>query len=46
VLAVCDRAIVLRLGSVAATLADGDLTAENLIGYITGARSSSRGELR
>jgi simple sugar transport system ATP-binding protein len=45
VLAVCDRAIVLRLGSVAATLADDDLTAENLIGYITGARSASSGEL-
>jgi simple sugar transport system ATP-binding protein len=41
VLAVCDRAIVLRLGSVAATLTGDSLTSENLIGYITGARSSA-----
>jgi simple sugar transport system ATP-binding protein len=40
VLAVCDRAVVLRLGSVAATLSGGGLTGENLVGYITGARSA------
>jgi simple sugar transport system ATP-binding protein len=38
VLAVCDRVVVLRLGQVAATLAGGMLTSENLIGYITGAK--------
>jgi simple sugar transport system ATP-binding protein len=43
VLAVCDRAVVLRLGSVAATLTGGDLNSENLVGYITGARSASGG---
>jgi simple sugar transport system ATP-binding protein len=37
VLRVCDRAVVLRLGLVAATLAGGDLNSENLVGYITGA---------
>jgi len=37
VLRVCDRAVVLRLGLVAATLTGNDLTSENLIGYITGA---------
>ncbi|MGD0705437.1 MAG: sugar ABC transporter ATP-binding protein, partial [Trebonia sp.] len=37
VLNVCDRAVVLRLGSVAATLAGTELTSENLVGYITGA---------
>jgi simple sugar transport system ATP-binding protein len=37
VLAVCDRAVVLRLGVVAATLSGGSLTSENLVGYITGA---------
>lgn len=37
VLKVCDRAVVLRLGLVAATLAGGELTSENLVGYITGA---------
>ncbi|HLI41083.1 MAG TPA: ATP-binding cassette domain-containing protein [Streptosporangiaceae bacterium] len=37
VLAVCDRAAVLRLGQVAATLAGAQLTGENLVGYITGA---------
>jgi simple sugar transport system ATP-binding protein len=41
VLAVCDRAVVLRLGSVAATLAGDELTGENLVGYITGARSAN-----
>ncbi|HUN34427.1 MAG TPA: ATP-binding cassette domain-containing protein [Trebonia sp.] len=39
VLAVCDRAVVLRLGRVAATLARPELTSENLLGYITGAIS-------
>ncbi len=37
VLRACDRAVVLRLGRVAATLAGAGLTAENLVGYITGA---------
>jgi simple sugar transport system ATP-binding protein len=40
VLAVCDRAVVLRLGLVAAMLAGDDLTSENLVGYITGARTA------
>jgi simple sugar transport system ATP-binding protein len=39
ILAVCDRAVVLRLGEVAATLSAGELTAENLVGYITGAKT-------
>ena len=39
VLRVCDRAVVLRLGLVAATLAGRDLNSENLVGYITGAMS-------
>jgi simple sugar transport system ATP-binding protein len=38
VLAVCDRVVVLRLGQVAAALAGDQLTGENLIGYITGAK--------
>jgi simple sugar transport system ATP-binding protein len=38
VLAVCDRVVVLRLGQVAATLAGDQLTSENLVGYITGAK--------
>jgi simple sugar transport system ATP-binding protein len=46
VLSVCDRAVVLRLGSVAATLAGDELTSENLVGYITGARSGSGGGRR
>jgi simple sugar transport system ATP-binding protein len=37
VLRVCDRAVVLRLGLVAATLSGTELTRENLVGYITGA---------
>ena len=37
VLAVCDRAVVLRHGQVAAALAGADLTSENLVGFITGA---------
>jgi simple sugar transport system ATP-binding protein len=40
ILAVCDRAVVLRLGQVAATLEAGDLTSENLVGYITGAKTA------
>jgi simple sugar transport system ATP-binding protein len=40
VLAVCDRAVVLRLGTLATTLAADELNAENLVGYITGARSA------
>jgi simple sugar transport system ATP-binding protein len=41
VLAVCDRAVVLRLGQVAATLQAGDLNSENLVGYITGAKTGA-----
>lgn len=37
VIAVCDRAIVLRLGRVARALSQEELTYENLVGYITGA---------
>src|SRR6202034_4577786 len=33
----CDRAVVLRLGGVAATLTGTELTSENMIGYMTGA---------
>ena len=40
ILAVCDRAVVLRLGEVAATLTAGELTSENLVGYITGAKTA------
>lgn len=38
VMAVCDRVVVLRLGSVVKTLESAELTSENLIGYITGAK--------
>jgi ABC-type sugar transport system ATPase subunit len=38
VMAVCDRVVVLRLGKVAKTLEAAELTSENLIGYITGAK--------
>lgn len=38
VMAVCDRAVVLRLGSVVKTLSKDELTSENLVGYITGAK--------
>ena len=41
VLAVCDRAVVLRLGCVASTLGAGQLTADNLVGYITGAKTAA-----
>jgi len=41
VLAVCDRAVVLRLGCVAAALGAGQLTADNLVGYITGAKTAT-----
>jgi simple sugar transport system ATP-binding protein len=41
VLAVCDRVVVLRLGQVAATLIAEDLTSENLVGYITGAKTGA-----
>jgi simple sugar transport system ATP-binding protein len=40
VLAVCDRTVVLRLGEVAATLGKDELTSENLVGYITGAKTA------
>jgi simple sugar transport system ATP-binding protein len=43
VLRVCDRAVVLRLGRVAATLVGGDLSGENLVGYITGALAGEEG---
>jgi simple sugar transport system ATP-binding protein len=42
VLAVCDRAVVLRLGLVAATLTGTELTSENLVGYITGAMAEGQ----
>jgi simple sugar transport system ATP-binding protein len=38
VMEVCDRVTVLRLGEVAATLGKGDISADSLVGYITGAR--------
>jgi ABC-type sugar transport system ATPase subunit len=38
VMAVCDRAVVLRLGRVVKTLGPSELTSENLVGYITGAK--------
>jgi simple sugar transport system ATP-binding protein len=41
VLAVCDRVTVLRLGELAATLGRDQLTAENLVGYITGAKTGA-----
>jgi ABC-type sugar transport system ATPase subunit len=41
VLAVCDRVVVLRLGQIAATLTGDKLTSENLVGYITGAKTGS-----
>jgi ABC-type sugar transport system ATPase subunit len=41
VLAVCDRVVVLRLGALASTLAGGELNAENLVGYITGAKTGN-----
>jgi simple sugar transport system ATP-binding protein len=43
VLAVCDRVVVLRLGALAATLTSGELNAENLVGYSTGARTGNGG---
>ncbi len=36
VVSVCDRAVVLRLGAVAATLSGTELTVDALVGYITG----------
>jgi simple sugar transport system ATP-binding protein len=43
VLAVCDRVTVLRLGELAATLGRDQLTPENLVGYITGAKTGAAG---
>ncbi len=43
VVSVCDRVTVLRLGEVVATLTKEDITVDNLIGFITGARSRARG---
>jgi simple sugar transport system ATP-binding protein len=43
VLAVCDRVVVLRLGSLASVLAGDELSAENLVGYITGAKTGNGG---
>jgi len=42
VMKVCDRVTVLRLGEVVTTMARDELTAENLVGYITGAQLASR----
>jgi ABC-type sugar transport system ATPase subunit len=44
VINVCDRAIVLRLGRVAARLDRDELTVDNLIGYITGAIAAPGGD--
>jgi ABC-type sugar transport system ATPase subunit len=44
VITVCDRVTVLRLGQVAARLARDELTVDNLVGYITGARVSAAAE--
>ncbi|MGH2914697.1 MAG: ATP-binding cassette domain-containing protein [Solirubrobacteraceae bacterium] len=44
VISVCDRAVVLRLGRVAARLDRDELTVENLIGYITGALVAEDGK--
>jgi len=41
VLAVCQRVTVLRLGELAATLDKDQLTSENLVGYITGAKTGA-----
>jgi simple sugar transport system ATP-binding protein len=41
VLAVCQRVTVLRLGELAATLEKDQLTSENLVGYITGAKTGA-----
>ncbi len=38
VVRVCDRVIVLRLGNVAAELTKDEITVDNLVAYITGAR--------
>jgi ABC-type sugar transport system ATPase subunit len=38
VMKVCDRVTVLRLGEVVTTMERDELTAENLVGYITGAQ--------
>jgi ABC-type sugar transport system ATPase subunit len=42
VMKVCDRVTVLRLGEVVTTMERDELTAENLVGYITGAHLASR----
>ncbi len=42
VVSVCDRVTVLRLGNVAARLRKDDITVENLVAYITGARVDER----
>ena len=39
VMAVCDRVTILRLGKVVKTLSSGDLNGDNLVGYITGAKT-------
>lgn len=46
VIAVCDRVTVLRLGEAVTTLAKDEITADNLIGYITGARGPTGGDER
>ena len=43
VVSVCDRVTVLRLGNVAARLGKDEITVENLVAYITGARVADRG---
>ena len=44
VVSVCDCVTVLRLGEVVATLTKEDITVDNLIGFITGARSHADGK--
>lgn len=44
VVSVCDRVTVLRLGEVVATLTKEDITVDNLVGFITGARRRADGK--
>jgi simple sugar transport system ATP-binding protein len=44
VVSVCDRVTVLRLGEVVATLTRQDITVDNLIAFITGARGPADGQ--
>ena len=44
VVSVCDRVTVLRLGEVVTTLTKDDITVDNLVGFITGARGRADGK--